>query len=200
MSNVTVTLDTTVPADSDFVSAGAGAIRSFKTTFQSAFSQEHWVPEGSGPAGAHKAGSARAYVGTASQISSSDTPGRVMYTSDTSRLYYVGSEGTNYIGGRQAVEGGGTLSLSSRWQLLTGTSIQTLPIGAGALLGVVEGAVFSVTVQASDPTSSAGLPIIASIVAGSGSAPLVYLFNPDGSAWSGSTVTVHAFAMQPVAQ
>lgn len=96
--------DTSDPADSKNAGLGAGDIRSFKTNIQGALDNEHQFPASGGSMGGHRLGSARAFLGAASAISSSDTDGRLMLTSDTSRLYHVGSAVTQFLGGRFALE------------------------------------------------------------------------------------------------
>lgn len=92
--------DETSPADSANAGAGAGVIRSLETSVRNGLAVEHNWPAATGPNfGYHLLGSARAYVGTQSQVSSSGTDGRLMLTSDTSRLFGVGSGGTVYLGG-----------------------------------------------------------------------------------------------------
>lgn len=93
------------PADADLVSSGASEIRSERTNLQKVLNAEHFFPEGGVSGGAHRAGSARAYFGTTSQVSSTDTSGRLMVTSDRSDLWYVGSQGTYKLGGRLVPHG-----------------------------------------------------------------------------------------------
>jgi hypothetical protein len=63
---------------------------------------EHIWPTSAGNAGVHKPGSAVAFYGTGSQVSSSDTDGRLMLTSDRSQLWAVNSGTTFLVGGRYA--------------------------------------------------------------------------------------------------
>lgn len=102
-----VSWDTTKPAASEAVGLGDDRMRSILTSAFSALDSEHiWHQESSAStAGAHRLGSARAFVGTQSRVSSSDTDGRMMITSDTSRLFGVGSGGSVLLGA-------GPLSLS----------------------------------------------------------------------------------------
>lgn len=97
-----------VPAGSEQIGLGDNRIRSLKTSVREGLDNEHvWPSDGSTVAvvGAHRAGSARAYHGTQSRVSSGDTNGRMMIASDTSRLFGVGSAGTVLLGA-------GPLSLS----------------------------------------------------------------------------------------
>jgi len=87
------------PVDSDNLGLGAGVIRSLKTAIQTGLASEHSWPTGGGAgSGAHLPGSAKAFVGTQSAVSAFED-GRLMLTSDTSRLFAVGSGGTSMIGG-----------------------------------------------------------------------------------------------------
>src|SRR5690242_18663246 len=86
--------DETVPADSENAGLGAGRIRSLETTVQQVLDSEHNFPASGGAnTGYHRLGSARAFYGTQSTVSSSGTDGRLMVTSDTSRLFGTGSGG-----------------------------------------------------------------------------------------------------------
>lgn len=104
LGNVTITWDETDPADPKLVGLGAGDIRSTKTNLRGALDSEHVFPSAGGPAGIHRKGSAIAFVGAASAVSSTDTDGRLMVTSDTSRLYHVGSTNTTLMGSRFLLE------------------------------------------------------------------------------------------------
>lgn len=101
------TFDPTAPADTQSAGLGDDAIRSVKTTMQQVFNDEHNFPSAGGSVvGYHQYGSARPYYGTQSRVSSSGTDGRLMMTSDTSRLFGVGSGGTVFLGGSQSLSVG----------------------------------------------------------------------------------------------
>lgn len=103
MSGVTVGWDETAPADARNLGLGAGDIRSKLTNIRGGLDAEHLWPSGGGYSGIHRAGSARAFYGTASAVSSTDTDGRLMYASDTSVLFGVNSATTVPLGGRYTV-------------------------------------------------------------------------------------------------
>lgn len=90
--------DEASPSDSESAGLGDDRIRSFKTSVRIGLSAEHTWPSAGGDAGIHLLGSARAYYGAQSLVSSSGTDGRMMVTSDTSRLFGVGSAGTVMLG------------------------------------------------------------------------------------------------------
>lgn len=95
------------PADTDSAGAGAAEIRSDKTAIRTAMGSEHNWPSGGGAAtGYHLLGSARAFYDIESNVSSSGTDGRIMVTSDTSRIFHVGSAGTMYLGGQRGLSAG----------------------------------------------------------------------------------------------
>ena len=86
------------------VTANAGlgyqAIQSVKTSARQVIAAEHnFASSGGDDQGYHLYGSARPYYGTQSAVSSSGSDGRIMLTSDTSRLFGVGSGGTVFLGG-----------------------------------------------------------------------------------------------------
>lgn len=91
------------PADSDSAGLGDDAIRSMKTSIRAALDGEHVFPSGGGDAGVHRLGSSRPFVGAQSLVSSAGTDGRLMWTSDTSRFFHVGSGGTALIGGQNVL-------------------------------------------------------------------------------------------------
>lgn len=104
MSGATITWDVTTPSGSSLVGQGPSVFTTMKSSLQSGLDAEHLWPDVGGYAGVHRAGSARVFFGTASQVSSADTDGRLMLTSDTSRLYAVPNSQTSYlIGGRFVV-------------------------------------------------------------------------------------------------
>lgn len=95
------------PPDTESAGLGDDRIRSLKTSVQEGLDNEHNWPSGGGAnTGYHRFGSARAYVGTQSLVSSSGSDGRIMLTSDTSRLFHVGSAGTSFIGGPTVISVG----------------------------------------------------------------------------------------------
>lgn len=123
LGGVSITWDETDPADADLVGLGAGDIRSTKTNLRGALDSEHHFASSSGVAGAHRKGSAMAFHGAASAVSSSDTEGRIMITSDTSRLYHVASAVTMFMGGRAVPEA--ALVMNDRLAASTYTSTVT---------------------------------------------------------------------------
>lgn len=89
----------TDPADTESAGLADDRMRSIKTSVRQSLDDEHNFPSSGGNnVGYHRYGSARAYVGTQSRVSSSGTEGRLMVTSDTSRLFGVGSGGTVLLG------------------------------------------------------------------------------------------------------
>ena len=104
MSNISIGWDQTAPTDSDAAGAGAAAFRSLKSNIQGGLGAEHVWPTANGNAGAHKAGSARVFVGASSAVSSADTTGRLMFNSTLSQLVYLDSASSTIVGGRGAVQ------------------------------------------------------------------------------------------------
>lgn len=92
-----------LPSDVESAGLGDDRIRSLKTSLRVGLDSEHlWASSGIG-AGVHRLGSARAYYGPQSLVSSSGTDGRLMVTSDTSILCHVGSAGTMFLGGSAVI-------------------------------------------------------------------------------------------------
>ena len=81
------TWDEGIPDANEAVGLGDDRIRSTKSTVRTALDSEHIWPSSGGTVGQHRLGSARAFYGTQSQVSASDTSdvanGRIMVTSDT---------------------------------------------------------------------------------------------------------------------
>lgn len=105
--------DLNSPPDTQSAGLGDDAIRSVKSTLQQVVNDEHIFASAGGVVGAHRLGSARVYVGTQSQVSSAGTDGRLMFASDTSRLFHVGSAGTAMVGaGPFGISMGSTTGMS----------------------------------------------------------------------------------------
>src|SRR5439155_682045 len=94
----TISWDETLPSDSENAGLGDDRIRSLKSSVRVGLDGEHVWPSGGGDAGVHRLGSGRPFYGPQSLVSSSGTDGRLMVTSDTSRLFHVGSAGTMFLG------------------------------------------------------------------------------------------------------
>lgn len=104
IGGVPIQWDENKPAGQDSLGIGDDQIRSDKTAIRSALAAEHIWPSTGGPnTGAHVLGSARPFVGLQSTVSSSGSDGRLMWCSDTSNFFHVGSGGSAFIGGAQAV-------------------------------------------------------------------------------------------------
>lgn len=121
LGGITPGWDSTVPPDSENAGLGAQRIRSLETALQQILNSEHNFPASGGPnTGYHLLGSARAFYGAESTVSSSGTDGRLMVTSDTSRFFHVGSGGTMLLGGQSAILIGASVKQTSYWALETG--------------------------------------------------------------------------------
>jgi hypothetical protein len=132
LGGINAGLNVNTPSGTSSAGLGDEDLRSIKTTFQQVLDSEHIFPStGGAGSGAHRKGSAVAFVGTASAVSSTDTDGRLMVTSDTSRLYHVGSAATLYLGGRYDVEGGVSLFNAQTTSRVTSTVTQIWGMEAG---------------------------------------------------------------------
>ena len=100
MNGSTLSWNEASPANAESAGSGATILRSLQTSIRFGLNDEHnWPSSGGDNVGYHRYGSARPYFGTQSRVSSSGSDGRIMMTSDTSRLFGVGSGGTVLIGG-----------------------------------------------------------------------------------------------------
>ena len=114
----TISWNEGLPAGGDSLGIGDDEIRSTKTALRTGLDAEHVWPSASGDAGVHRLGSARPYFGVQSAVSSTGSDGRLMQTSDTSRLFGVGSGGTVFIGGATTISAGsypGTVPQRHHW-------------------------------------------------------------------------------------
>lgn len=101
LGGISVVWDVTTPSGTSLAGTGQNDIRSLKTTLNQVLDSEHvFGATGGSNTGVHRKGSAVVFVGASSAISSTDTNGRLMLTSDTSRLHHVGSDNTIVLGGR----------------------------------------------------------------------------------------------------
>lgn len=119
--------DNTTPPDTESAGLGDDRIRSLKSSIQEGLNNEHnWSSGGGANTGYHLPGSARAFYATQSLVSSSGTDARLMQTSDTSRLFHVGSAGTSLIGGATIISAGsypGTTPQRHYWALEFGEGV-----------------------------------------------------------------------------
>lgn len=210
MSGTTISWDNSTPAATDLVGLGDDVIRSLKSNLQGGLSAEHLWPSGGGLSGVHALGSARVFVGTSSQVSSADTSGRLMWNSTSSKLHYVGAEGTAVIagqGGLAMYPGNPSLSATSQFASwftkITGNSWPTGPITTpffGTAVGVHWWASASTNIGSVNTILSPGSPqvpiaVVYDAVPGS---PQVFLFTSQGST-STDTWSVNLFGIGYIA-
>lgn len=137
------------PANTDQLGSGDDEIRSLRSNVQGALNSEHNFPDGGGSAiGYHLLGSARAFVGAISTVSSAGTDGRLMVASNRSQFFHVGSDGTMLLGSRNLLqmdgfEAGatGTLSQRHQWKVIHISS--TMPSSGSELVSGIGTSAFS---------------------------------------------------------
>lgn len=105
LDGTSILWDESSPAGSEKVGLGDDRIRSTKTSVRAALDSEHYFASSSSTAGAHRPGSAVAFYGATSAVSSLSTTtfpvsnnGRMMIDSTTTRLYSVGYGGASMLG------------------------------------------------------------------------------------------------------
>lgn len=173
----TIGWDESKPADTDSAGLGDDEIRSLKTALRTGLDGEHVWPSASGDAGVHRLGSARAYYGTQSRVSSSGTDGRLMVTSDTSRLFHVGSTATSLMGGATMLSAAsfpGTAPQRHYW---------AVEFGHGYTAG-------SVATTVSFPSSFSGVPFITATVATVNAPGVFYGLTIEGATTSDFDVSI----------
>lgn len=105
LGGIVAGLVTTVPSVTSQAGLGYADLQSIKTTFQQVLDSEHILPStGGSGSGAHRKGSAVAFYGASSALSSSDTDGRLFINSTTSRLHHAGSTNTQLFGSQYLIE------------------------------------------------------------------------------------------------
>jgi hypothetical protein len=108
--------DENTPADTESAGLGDDRMRSIKSSTRQGLDDEHnWPSSGGNNVGYHRYGSARPYYGAQSAVSSAGTDGRLMMTSDSSRLFGVGSGGTVLLGGPGMLSIGSGLAFPQRY-------------------------------------------------------------------------------------
>lgn len=121
-----------MPSDSSGANLADDELRSLKSSLAIGLSNSmYWPGSGGGSAasaGQMKPGVARTYVGTQSQVSSTNTAGSLMITSDTSRLYAVGPAGVQFLGSSRMVEFSDPPAVNKRWVMSNGT------VASGAII------------------------------------------------------------------
>lgn len=179
-----------VPAGSESVGLGDDRIRSIKTQTRTGLDSEHFWDSSGGTVGVHRAGSARVFYGTESQVSASGLTsitsyheGRLMQTSDTSRLFGVGPGG-------KAMLGAGPLSLSMQ------TSVAGM-LGENQLYYWAMDAGFVLSQQSTHNvlfnSSYSGIPIVVVSIG-----TQVIGSNDPGRCWKFDTIGVSGFSGQIV--
>lgn len=128
--------DETSPPDSELAGLGATRIRSEKTSTRAGLNSEHnWPSTGGAGTGYHLYGSARPFYIAQSLVSSSGTDGRIAQTSDTSRLFSVGSQGTILYGDACVLSmGSSNMSWPQTWCWQMEASSFTVDATAGAVV------------------------------------------------------------------
>jgi len=121
----TIGWDEAAPADGDAASSGDDAIRSLKTNISGGLGTSMYWPGTAGDsaasAGVMLPGAARTFYAAESAVSAAQD-GQLMYASDTSRLYYVGTTGPSYLGGQFGVDHALDPKPGYRWHLASGVS------------------------------------------------------------------------------
>lgn len=112
MNGASIGWDENSPSDSESAGLGDDRMRSMKSSLRLGLADEHsWPSVDGADHGYHLLGSGRPYYGTQSRVSSSGSDGRLMLTSDTSRLFGVGSGGTVLLGDPNLL----TLGTNNSW-------------------------------------------------------------------------------------
>ena len=158
----TVGWDEAAPADGDAASSGDDALRSLKTNISGGLSTSmYWPGTGAGSAasaGIMKPGAARTFYGAESAVSAAQN-GQLMYASDTSRLWYVGTSGPVYLGGQYGIEAASNPKAGARWQMASGVSRN----GGLIPFGVTYGAPPQVTISAVTSGSVGGISVVTGV-------------------------------------
>lgn len=177
LGGISVSWDVTTPSGTSLAGTGQNDIRSLKTTLNQVLDSEHvFGATGGSNTGVHRKGSAVAFYGASSALSSSDTDGRLYIDSTNSRLHHAGSSNTMFLGGRYvpemasvlSVNGTGTASaITQLWvmemgQFIFPTASQTTTVALRhTYLSAL--AVVSPAVPFANLTLGNGLPVVGSV-------------------------------------
>ena len=192
LGGVNVGWSESTPSGTSQAGLGDDDLKSIKTSVRNGLdSEHHWSSTGGAGTGAHRKGSAVIFYGAASAVSSSDTEGRLMLTSDTSVLFHVASAMTIPLGGRYALHSVSAYTNTTNATNTSGTTQRWLSeVGYLSLLSTSASTSLTfrttfvgvpvVTVsRAGAPASLTALPIIQSI----GATSLVLVnYNPTSGA------------------
>ena len=111
------TWDNTTPAAGDDSGLGDDHFRSVKTSIQTAIDAEHeFSTVGGANTGRHRPGSAMAYFDVESNVSAGDVGGRLFLTSNTTRLFALGTSSSSaslFIGSTKVIEHAVTTSTTN---------------------------------------------------------------------------------------
>lgn len=200
MSNIAFGWDNNAPGPNDQAGLGDDQMRSIRSNVQGVLDAEHHFPSTGGNGGAHRLGSARAYVGTLSQVSSADTDGRLMVASNASALFHVGSSGTLKLGSSNALildTGGslvpGNLPVTHQWMLGVQSVINTA-LSAGSVAGTFDSA-YSGKPFVWLPPIVDGSPILPIAAANTASACTVYFYDLSGALVPGASQVATMFSL-----
>ncbi len=201
MAGVNIGWDNTSPTSVGLAGQGDDELRSFKSNVQGGLNAEHIWPSSGGASGAHRAGSARIFSGAESAVSSADTSGRLMVTSDTSRLFAVGSDVSAHLLGSQLapeVRSPNTISPSQGWTVSALTLLVKNSPTAQNYYSIAEAStpMAWVTVDGKeDGSASSAFATIGLNLIGSGGVPVIYLWEPSGDTYSGDTLVCHLMVL-----
>jgi len=105
-----------------------------------------------------KPGAARMFYAAESAVSKSQD-GQLMYASDTSRLWYVGSTGPVYLGGQHGIESATNPGTGARWVLDSGVSYN----GGKIPFNVTYGAAPRVSASLSTTVAVGGMSVVTGV-------------------------------------
>jgi len=158
----TIGWDENAPADADAASSGDDAIRSLKTNLSGGLGTSMYWPGTAGgsaaSAGEMKLGAARTFYAAESAVSKAQD-GQLMYTSDKSRLWYVGTTGPVLVGGQFCVASAVNPGAGARWQLDSGVTFS----GGWVPFNVTYGVAPKVTVSLDTTLSKGALSCVTGV-------------------------------------
>lgn len=144
----TIGWDETSPADGSGANTGASAIRSLKSNLAGGLSGAIYWPGSGGAsnasAGQPVPGAWRAFYGKQSTVSAY-ADGAMQVTSDTSRLFGVGSTGTMFLGSASALEHTTYPGTNVRWVMASGVTVSSTSFAFGPVYNGLPIVTFSVT-------------------------------------------------------
>ena len=192
----TIGWDESLPSNTSSAALGDDEIRSMKTNIAGGLSTSmYWPGTGGGSAasaGIMVPGAARTFYAAESAVSAAQD-GQLMYASDTSRLWYVGTTGPVYLGGQFGLECAANPGAGARWAMASGVTVNGS--GTTQAYGVTYVTVPRVVASLQTSLDAGGTVTVQPYASGFS----VQAYAADATAYPASTCSIHWMSFGTVA-